>query len=180
VRLLRDAQRDVDARRHAAAGDAVLAHDDAFFFRPGAERLQKLHRCPVRRGLVAGEQTRGAEEQRAGAGGGDPAGAIALQAKKREQVFVEHRVVYARPAGDEEHVADREVGEDRVRQDRQSAFALDRVGRRGHEMHGRARQAMEHLVRAGEVELREIRKEDARELHDGHLIAQNVTSWRYK
>src|SRR6185312_1424959 len=125
--------------------------------RPRAEQRQQIHERPMRRRLVAVEEAGRTEQQRARAHRRHPARARALVRHKAEHLAIGHERELPRAAGDEEHVERRAAGEHARRRDRQPRVGAHRVGRLPQKMDLGAGHAVQHLERAGQVELRQPR-----------------------
>ena len=82
--LARDHQAEIDSGGHASAGDPVAIDHHALLDGNRAEERQQFEREPVRRGAVTAQQSRRAEQQRAGADGRHIAGTDALDAEELE------------------------------------------------------------------------------------------------
>jgi hypothetical protein len=156
-----DAQPEIDARGDAARGDHVAVADDPGLLVRRPDERQEVGVGPMRRRPPAVEQPGGAEDEGAGADGGDVFGVRRLGAHERDRLRIGDGLDDAgRAAGDAEEVERRTVGEGAGRDEAEPAIARHRRHRLRDDAGRRLRQPRQDLERPGEVELRQVGEDD--------------------
>jgi hypothetical protein len=146
-------ERHVDAGGDAGGGEVLAVFDPAAADRVSAELLQLLEVEPVAGRLAALEQAGGAEDERAGADRGRPAGAAVDVAQPGDGLLVVEQRAVAFAAGDEDDVRFRAFGEVVVDGDAEAAgVGADLAALLADEEHLPVGNRAEHLVGADRVE----------------------------
>jgi hypothetical protein len=109
-------------------------------------------------GAVAFEQARRAENQRAGANRRDISSPLRLAAEEFESFGIFHHRTDTRPARHEQQIHLRNVSDSRIRDDLESALRRDRLQRLRDHFDFAPRHPGEHFVRAGKIEMRQVRE----------------------
>lgn len=149
-------QREVDPRRHAAAGHAVAIEYHALGHRLGAEPGELVARSPVRGGAIAAQQPGGGEQQRSGAHARHPRRPFRDLADPGERFGILHRRDRAEAAGHAQDVGARHLREGGGGVERKLRIGGHRRIRLGHQIKANIAQSRQHLRRAGQVELGDV------------------------
>ncbi len=158
---------EVDARRHAAAGDVLAVDHDPCRIGNRAELREHVARQPVARGALTDQQSRRAEHERTRAHRREQAHFRGLGAQEVEHRVVFHQRVDAGAAGHADHVELRAAGEVDCGLKQHPRVALHRFERLPDPVDARAGNARQDLERPGDVELGDARENDQADVEAG-------------
>src|SRR5215472_11456405 len=167
---LRDhAQAKIDTRRHSARRDNVAILDDPRLLVCRPDRRQEFREGPVRSRPAPAQYPRGAEYEGAGTHRRDVFRLACLAADELDRLLIADGGDDAEPsAGHADQIERRAVGKGVRRYEAEPAVARYRFARFGDDVDSRLRKQRQHLQRSGEIELRQIRKNDESDLEGRH------------
>jgi hypothetical protein len=127
--LCHQGEREIDTRCDTAASESVPIANNAFFHGDRAHAWQQMVIRPMRRRLLALQQARGAEDERAGADGRDIFRTRALAAYEIHRLFILHRLIDAEPTRNADKIERRTVCKRRRRHELEHRIGCDGLKR---------------------------------------------------
>lgn len=144
---------EIDSGGNTCTCDPVSVADDSFGHRFHPKMFQHSEGCPVARGPISGQQTRGSEDERSGTNGRNPAGLFGLELEELQSLRIIEEFERPRTPGNKEDIALRAVSECRRGHYGPTGIGDDRIHAMPREVNLGIRQSGEDLCRPREIQL---------------------------
>ncbi|MCY1176051.1 hypothetical protein D9M73_163120 [compost metagenome] len=167
-------QGEVDTGGDPATGQQIAVANHPILQRDCAQRLEQLVIGPVSGGAFALEQSRRTQHQRAGAHRRDVPRVGGLGLEKVQSLVIFHQGTDATATGHADHVQCRAIIEGGGRFQQQAGAGGDRHQVFPDQMHFHIRQRGQYVVRAGQVQLLNLWKQQKTDLQRHGVFSREV------